>query len=365
MVSIPPAPDTIAVRAPGRANLIGEHVDYNDGWVLPVALDLAVQLTGQRQAGPIVLTSGTEAEPAVVDPITGAGPEHGWGRYVRAVVRALLDASLPVGGVRGEIQSSVPVGAGLSSSAALELAVALAVLEEPVGALQLARVCREAERRYVGVECGIMDQLVCAAGVAGHCLFIDCREETFEAVPLPEGLAILIVHSGLTRSLQEGVYNQRRRECQAAARGLGVPSLREVTPEQLRAAEGRLDETAYRRARHVVTENERVKRTVQALRQGCVEELGPLFAASQLSLATDYQVSTAELDLLVHLAEQTPGVLAARLTGAGLGGCTVNLVRTDRAEPAGQAIVAAYQAATGRPARHWVCQAADGAVTGR
>ena len=352
------------MRAPGRANLIGEHVDYNEGLVLPAALDLAVHVTGERTPDGIMLRSRQEAGEVAVDPATGAGPERGWGRYATAVVRALLDASLTPLGLDAVVDSSLPRGAGLGSSAALEVGLALAVLDEPPGAFDLARICLDAERRYVGLDCGIMDQLVCTAGVAGHALCIDCRDETYEPVPLPADLAIVVVHSGVDRSLTEGVYNRRHAECRAAAEVLGVASLRDATPAMVAARREALGPVLSRRARHVVTETERVPLAVEALRRGRGEELGALFAASHESLAADYEVSTPELDTLVEIAAATPGVVAARLTGAGLGGCTVNLIERAQAEAAASAILRRYEGRTGPRGRFWICRASAGATRG-
>jgi galactokinase len=346
-----------AFRAPGRANLIGEHTDYNDGFVLPVALDLATYVAGRSREGVLSLRSLDEPEGAGVDVRSGEGTSEGWGRYATAVVRALLDEGAELRGFEGVVASEVPIGTGLSSSAALEVAVAHAVLAAPLDPARLAAVCRRAENVYVGMHSGAMDQLASAAGAAGHALLIDCRDLTVEPIPVPAELAVVVVDSGVRRELAASAYNERVAECAAAATALGVGSLREATREDL----GRLDGVLLRRARHVVEENARVLAAADALRGGRVEELGALFRASHDSLASDYEVSTAELDSLVAIAGETGGVIAARLTGAGFGGCTVNLARADAAEAAGRSIVERYRRETGVEARFWVSKPAAGA----
>lgn len=341
-----------AFRAPGRANLIGEHTDYNDGFVLPVALELATFVAGRRRERVVALRSLDEPGAVEVDARTGEGSWDGWGRYAAGVVRALLDEGVEVAGFEGAIASEVPTGTGLSSSAALEVAVARAVAASPLDPVQLARACHRAENVYVGIRSGIMDQLASAAGRGGHALLIDCRDVALEAIPVPPELAVLVVDSGLRRDLADGSYNERVAECAAAAEALALRSLRDATEGDL----ARLDGVLLRRARHVVTENARVPAAADALRAGRIAELGPLFEASHESLARDYEVSTPELDALVRAAEQTEGIVAARLTGAGFGGCTVNLAWADAAEAAGRAIVA-----SGLGTRFWVSRPAEGA----
>ena len=351
----------LAVRAPGRANLIGEHTDYNDGFVLPVALELSTYIAGRATDDVVSLRSLDEPGEVVVDVVNGEGPTEGWGRYVTAVVRALLDASIKLRGVVGTLASDVPAGSGLSSSAALEVSVACALLQESLEPLELARICRRAENHYVGVQSGIMDQLASAAGRGGYALLIDCRGETVRPVSFPGHLRVLVIDSGVRRGLGDSAYNERRAQCEDAARALGVASLRDVDLDLLERHRGDLTEIVYRRARHVVTENERVLAAVTVLEDGRLHELGPLFEESHRSLRDDYEVSTPELDSLVRLAGETSGVLGARLTGAGFGGCTVQLVEESRAEAAAGEIAARYERKTRRRARFWISRPADGA----
>jgi galactokinase len=351
----------LAFRAPGRANLIGEHTDYNDGFVLPVALEPATWVCGRPADGVLRLDSLDRPGTVEVDLATGAGPTEGWGRYVTAVVRALRDADADLRGFAGVLASDLPLGGGLSSSAAMELAVAKAVLASDLPDVELARICLRAEDHYVGMHVGIMDQLASAASRAGHALLIDCRSLALRPVPFPRSLRVVVLDSAVPRELADSEYNARRAQCEQAASALGVAALRDADPEMLERHRQRLDEVVYRRARHVVTENARVLVAAAALEEGRVAELGPLFAAAHRSMAEDYEASLPELDLLVSLAAETGGVRAARLTGAGFGGCTVNLVEVDRAEAAAAEILDRYQAATGRQGRAWVSTPADGA----
>ena len=355
----PPDAD-VAVRAPGRANLIGEHTDYNDGFVLPIALEAATYILGRRRARLVRLSSLQEPGEVTVDLASGTGPRRGWGRYVTAVVRALRDASVALEGLDGVVHSEIPPGAGLSSSAALEVAVALALSAQPMEPVRVAEICRRAEQAYVGVEVGIMDQLTSAAGRAGRALLIDCRDNSIEPVPVPDGVAIVVIDSGVRRNLAGSAYNERRTQCRFAAAALGVASLRSATLTDIGRAG--LDGVSLRRARHVVTENQRVVSAAEALRRSDVSALGALMYASHESLGRDYEVSTPELDALVASARATEGVFGARLTGAGFGGCTINLVDRTLAPKAAADIERRYRAETGRSVRCWVTRPADGAA---
>jgi len=358
-----PAGWDVAVRAPGRANLIGEHTDYNDGFVLPVALDLQTTLVGRRQEGTVRLRSLDLAGLAEVDLATGAGTTTGWGRYVTAVVAEIRSAGLNVHGLEGVVSTTLPVGAGLSSSAALEVAVALALLADPLAPVELARLCQRAENAGVGVQTGLMDQLASVCGVPGAALLIDCRSAEVQPVALPAGLRVLLIDSAVIRTLATTPYDERRRQCQQAAAALGVPTLRELDVAALEAGRSRTDPADWRRARHVVTENARVLATVTALGRGDLAELGRLFAASHRSMAEDFEISTPEIDTLVRLAAATPGVVASRMTGGGFGGCTVNLVEADCADAAAADLLGRYGRATGLPARAWSCDPMAGAGT--
>jgi galactokinase len=343
----------IAVRAPGRVNLIGDHTDYNDGFVLPVAVQLECVIRGVPADGVVRLRS-TELDEAAEVVLAEVGDprsvEPSWGRYVAGVVAALVARGRPVRGVDGVVSSTVPVGSGLSSSAALEVAVALA-LGADLPPAELASACRDAEEAATGVPCGIMDQLAAVCGRAGCALLIDCRSLAVEAIPLPNELAIVVVHSGLPRSLDSSPYAERRRACERAAARLGLAALRDATADQV------ADDP---RARHVVSENGRVLAAADALRRGDVAALGPLLSASHASLRDDFAVSTPELDALVAALERA-GALGARLTGAGFGGCVVALAPRADAERIARDAAADYRETTGREPAIYDCRAVDGA----
>ena len=355
--------------APGRANLIGEYTDVAEGFVLPVALELRTWAMGRAGGPALRIRSLDEPGDVEVDLPSKHGPDHGWGAYATGVVRARDDSKMAATGFVGVIASDVPQGAGLSSSAALEVALAMAMLPDGAGSTrgpsmaEIAVACRRAENVYVGVQSGIMDQLSSAAGVAGHALLIDCRSLEVRLVPIPQGISILVVDSGVRRSLTDGRYNEVRRDLDEAARLLAVPTLRDVSVADLgRASDaGLLEGSVLARARHIVTENQRTLDAADALDTGDLTGVAGLFAGSHRSLRDDLRVSVPELDALVEIAMATPGVVAARMTGAGFGGCTVNLVRADAAASAATAIVAEYQRRTGNVARSWVSAAGAGA----
>ena len=364
LLGSPPADADLLVQAPGRANLIGEYTDVNEGWVLPVALELRTVLAGRAGGSTLRLSSLDLPDEGTVeiDLATGAGPSSGWGRYATAVVQVLRDSGRALRGFDGVLASDVPIGAGLSSSAALEVAVALAVLDEPVDPLPLAQLCQRAENEGVGVQSGLMDQLASTGSAAGSALLLDCRELSTEHVPLPAGLGVLVVDSAVSRDLSSSAYNERRLQCEQAAADLGVRSLRDATLDLLEDRWSSMDDVVRRRARHVITENARVLEMAHALRAGDSAPLAGLLAASHESLARDFEVSTPELDQLVAAAVGTPGVVGSRMTGAGFGGCTVSLVEVERAPEVREEVLRRYADASGRSPRGWVSKAADGAA---
>jgi galactokinase len=307
----------IRAVAPGRVNLIGDHTDYLGGMVLPMAIDLATTVEGERGGDRVVLTSASEDEPAVV-PLDVTDPstvEPGWARYVAGVVAEVR----PEKGFTGEVRTSLPVGGGLSSSAALEVAVALALGLE-ASPLALAQACQRAEQRASGVPSGIMDQLASAGGLAGHALLIDCHTLAVRPVAVPDGVEIVVVDSGEPRTLVGSPYAERRAQAEAAADLIGP--LRGASTDDLPRID---DPVARRRARHVITENDRVRVFADALTADDRAAAGRLMDASHASLRDDYEVSTAALDALVDRLRSIPGVHGARLTGAGFGGCVVAL----------------------------------------
>jgi galactokinase len=359
------------VRAPGRVNLIGEHTDHNDGFVMPAAIGLeiriAVAATDDRRVE-ITLDDSGQTDGFDLDAI---GPPRGtWIDYVAGTARALRQAGSALRGFRGLLASTLPRDAGLSSSAALEMAAAWALApggSPDLGPLELARAGRRAENDYVGVQVGLMDQFASACGVRDHALLLDCRSLDWRPVRLPiDELAIVVCHSGSPRRLEESAYNERRAECERAVAAIaavvpGVRSLRDVDARLLAAHESRLDPVAARRARHVVEENDRVLATEAALAAGDLAEVGRLFAASHDSLRDLFEVSSPELDALVDIARSTDGMVAARLTGAGFGGSTVNLVRRDRAAVFRTVVERDYPARTGLKPTVFEVDAVDGA----
>jgi galactokinase len=309
----------ITAFAPGRVNLIGDHTDYSGGLALPMAIDLGTTVVVDPEGDVVELESDNEEGVArvpigITDP---AAVTPAWARYVAGVVAALRP---PTGG-RGRVMSTLPIGAGLSSSASLEVAVALALGAPISDRLALARLCQEAEHRASGVPCGIMDQLAVAAGVAGCALLLDCTTLRWEPVALPSGVEVVVVHSGAARALAGSAYAERRAAVEEAARQLGRP-LRSVAPGD---AAGLDDDVLRRRARHVITENARVLAFAEALRAGDTAVAGELMLASHASLRDDFEVSTPALDVLVDRLAARRGVWGARLTGAGFGGCVVAL----------------------------------------
>jgi galactokinase len=323
------------VRAPGRVNLIGEHTDYNQGLVMPAAIGLEIWIAYvPTDDGRVQLTLLSNGDQQGFDLLSIPPRGGSWIDYVAATAWAMQSAGMTTYGFRGVLTTDLPMSAGLSSSAALELA-SLWALSGEIGpgtdALAVARVAQRGENEYVGVRSGLMDQFAVANGVAGHALFLDCRTLDWRPVPLPDDVQLVVCHTGSERKLAESQYNARRQECERAVSVIAagqpeVRSLRDVDAGLLEHVRDRLDPIAWKRAKHVVMENARVERVEAALRAGDWDSLGKCFTESQTSLRELYEVSSPELDALVEIATATRGVLAARMTGAGFGGCTVNLV---------------------------------------
>ena len=374
------------VRAPGRVNLIGEHTDYNDGFVLPMALEASVHIALVPQDRPVVALWSEQFEERGEFRLDGPPPADvpHWLRYPMKVAEVLAEAGVALRGLRGVVDGDVPVGAGLSSSAAHEVASALALLvaAKPVtppgpaavvaethglSTGRLAALCQQAEHR-VGVRCGIMDQFISLHGRAGHAILLDCRDLSFQAVPLPADRArVVVIDSQVARRLSAGAYNERRSQCEEGVRRLRkfdkrLSALRDVSADLFAAHEAELPDVVRRRCRHVITENARALESAEALRKGDLERFGRLMNSSHDSLRDDYEVSGPELDLLVEMARGMPGVLGSRLTGAGFGGCTVTLARPEAVEPLRRAVLARYPKETGLEQRLWDSEAADGAA---
>jgi len=365
---------THLVRAPGRVNLIGEHTDYNDGFVLPMALERAAWIAlAPREDGVVRLAADDLDQQGTFAVATARSrdargdardPRGGWLEYPRGVAWALQDLGHTLTGFDGALASDVPRGAGLSSSAAVELAVAAAFAASSGFAWDpptIARAMQRVENLWVGVQSGIMDQLIGAAGVAGHALLIDCRDLSLRPVPLPDGVAVVVLDTDTRRTLVGSAYDDRRAACTRVAHELDARALRDADADDLAAAAERLDPVDLRRARHVIGENARTLEAADALADGDVARLGRLMDASHASLRDDYEVSSPALDAIVAAASAAPGCLGARMTGAGFGGCAVALVGRDDVDAFVATTADAYRAATGNQARAYVSAAAAGA----
>jgi galactokinase len=358
-------------------NLIGEHTDYNDGFVLPIAIDRSIEIsfvpTDDRVVTLELAATGDTAEFA----LDAIGARTGsWIDYVAGTAWAMAEAGLPTRGFAGVLASDLPQAAGLSSSAALELAAALALsggVEPPTDRMGIARIAQRAENAYVGVACGLMDQVASACGVAGAALLLDCRSLEHRPVPIDlRTVALVVIDSGSPRRLGQSEYNERRAQCEAAVAAIasgtpGITSLRDVTLELLDGAGEALEPVLARRARHVVEENDRVLAAVAAIEANDLERFGELMGQSHASLRDLYEVSSPELDALVGIAESVPGVLGSRLTGAGFGGCTITLVRREAFERLRDEVLEQYPIRTGLDAHVFEVRPAAGAevVRGR
>jgi galactokinase len=343
-------PDLVA-RAPGRVNLIGEHTDYNDGFVLPCAIGPATMVAaGKRRDGEVHIVAadfGDATDSFDLSAIPKS--EQGWADYVRGMVDALQKAGFALTGANVAIAGNLPKGAGLSSSASLEVAMGQAMLAlagTEIDRTRLAQIAQAAECEFVGTKCGIMDQLISAQGKAGHALLIDCRSLELIDAPIPDNVAIMIIHSGVTRGLVEGHYNERRRQCEAAAAAMGIPALRDADPAMLELSS--LDPVTRRRARHVITENKRTLDATKALAAADLETLGKLMAASHASMRDDFEITVPAIDSLVSLMQSTIGETGgARMTGGGFGGACVAILPADRVDMLRDSVGSGYRTPAG------------------
>ena len=359
-------------RAPGRVNLIGEHTDYNLGFVMPAAINLYcwVALSPRRDRQLHVRSTNFEAAVSVDldDPrLTSRGD---WSDYVVGTAIALDQHGYKILGANILVSGQVPMGSGLSSSAAIEVSTGYALLDinhASIDRNQLALACRHAENEFVGARVGIMDQFVSSNGRAGHALMLDCRSLEARLLPIPADVKLVVCNTGVRHEHAGGEYNVRRAQCEEGVRLLssalpGTQSLRDINPAQLEQHKHLLPELIYRRCRHVVTENERVERAAEALLLGDLPVLGTLMAESHRSMRDDYEISCAELDTLVEIASLQPGVIGARMTGGGFGGCTINLVRADAANAFKHAVAIEYQTRTNIYPDIYVLSASEGVL---
>jgi len=342
------------VRAPGRVNLIGEHTDYNDGFCLPMAIEREVRIALRPRADQQVRVISTEQTGMVTFTLganiaKAATAAERWADYVKGCAQILIGACIPLQGCDLAVSGDVPLGSGLSSSAALEVATIHALLtaaQRSLPAAQIATLAQRAENTYVGTNCGILDQLASACAVAGEAMLMDCRTLELTPAPLPAGVAVVIADTGKRRGLVDSAYNERRAQCEAGAAALGVSHLRDVTLHGLwqAAQDGRLEPQALARCEHVVAENGRTQAAFACLRAGDAAALGQLMDQSHADLRDKFAVTCAELDGMVAIARSLPGCLGSRMTGAGFGGCTVSLVREEAIAAFVPALTARYQA---------------------
>src|SRR5258706_8678745 len=362
------------VAAPGRVNVIGEHTDYNDGFVLPMAIEhYAVMAADRSTDGKNIFQirdTNASVRPLLVDLTAPVLPgELEWGNYPRGVIGGCRERGINSGGLDVLLHSTVPIGGGLSSSAALEVSTATlieTVTGKKMDPVEKALLCQKAENDFAGVPCGIMDQFVSVMGRANHLLLLDCRSRKTELVPMSDAaVSLLIVNTNVRHELTGGGYAQRRIQCEIAAKNLGVPSLRTATAEMLEAAKGRMDETVYRRARHVIGEIERTVKAAEGVRASKWPDVGQHMYASHVSLRDDYEVNCKELDVVVEIAQcigLQGGIYGCRMTGGGFGGCAVALVKTQLVETISQKIAADYKKKTKIEATIFVSRPAAGAT---
>ena len=352
------------VRAPGRVNLIGEHTDYNDGFVLPMALSQSIWIALSSQPNPEVELYSLDFEESVNVPLEeNYEKSRGWQEFLKGVLDILKQEGYSLSGWKGVAAGNVPIGAGLSSSAAFELAIARAFTS--VGnwewqPLEMAGFCQRAENEWVGMNCGIMDQTISALGQAGNALFLDCRSLETRQVRMPDNLQIAVMDTGTRHELVDSAYNERRLQCEKAAAFFEVKALRDLSLEKLRSSEKELDPVVFRRARHVVTENQRVLNFIKALKNGTPEKAGQLMNESHHSLRDDFEVSSEALDLISECARESPGCYGARMTGGGFAGCGVALVDASHVQTFLSQVSKEYFSATGKTPQLYSCSPADG-----
>jgi len=362
-------PATHTFQAPGRVNLIGEHTDYNDGFVLPCAIDYQTVISAaprtDRTVRVIAADYDNQTDEFSLDAPILAHDTQQWSNYVRGVVKHLLNRDKSFGGADLVISGNVPQGAGLSSSASLEVAVGTVfqqLYHLPLDGAQIALNGQEAENQFVGCNCGIMDQLISALGKKDHALLLDCRTLGTRAVSMPQGVAVIIINSNFKRTLVGSEYNTRREQCETGARFFQQPALRDVSLEQFNAVAAELDPLVAKRVRHVLTENQRTLEAADALEKGDLQRMGELMAASHASMRDDFEITVPQIDTLVEIVKETIGDKGGvRMTGGGFGGCIVALVPEALVSQVQDAVAAQYEAKTGIKETFYVCKASEGA----
>jgi len=354
------------VRAPGRVNLIGEHTDYNDGFVLPMAIDRSFWIAlSPREDARVEIYSVDLDEADSFDAENPAHRQGYWGEYLRGIAWYLTKHGYSLKGWQGVSSGDIPIGAGLSSSAGVELATArafCAVSGIEWRAVEMAKAAQHTEIEWVGVNCGIMDQLISATGVAGHAVLIDCRTLELERVPLPAGTSVIVLDTSTRRGLVDSAYNERRSQCEEAAVYFGVPALRDVSLAEFEAKASGMPLLTQRRAKHVISENERTLQAAEVMKNGDAKRLGVLMNKSHQSLVEDFEVSSGALNAIVLISQSRPECYGARMTGAGFGGCGVALVKADQVEEFSSYVREKYKEETGLEAKLYICEAAAGAT---
>lgn len=360
---------SLVVQAPGRVNLLGEHTDYNDGFVLPCAINYHTIIAGRPrtddQINVVALDYDNQTDVYDLSKPIEPHPEYDWANYVRGVVQLLQARGLPIRGTDLAVCGNIPQGAGVSSSAALEVAVGQifkALYQLPLSQQDLALIGQQAENEFVGCQCGIMDQLIVAKGEADHALLIDCRSLETSAVAIPNNLAVLIINSNVKRRLVDGEYNVRREQCEAASRAFGVHALRDVSLAQFERQVMELNPIVARRAKHVITENERTQLAYQALARNDLAAMGKLMRDSHASMRDDFEITVEPIDYLADLVNEVLGDEGgARMTGGGFGGCVVALAPEHRVDDVREAVTKHYRVQTGYVEDIYVCHASNGA----
>ncbi len=357
------------IQAPGRVNLIGEHTDYNDGFVLPCAINyqtvVAASKRDDQRVRVVSVDYGNDVDEFDLTQEITFQPDKMWANYIRGVVKCLLARGYQFSGADICVSGNVPQGAGLSSSAALEVVIGQTfktLFNLDISQAEIALNGQQAENEFVGCNCGIMDQMISAQGRKNHAMLLDCRSLETQAVSMPEDMAVVIINSNKKRGLVDSEYNTRRQQCEQAARVFGVKALRDVTIEQFEQRVDELDDVVAKRARHVITENDRTVEAANALRANDMKRMGQLMAKSHASMRDDFEITVKEVDALVDIVKQVIGEQGGvRMTGGGFGGCIVALVPPELVDDVKAAVEAKYQLETGLKASIYVCQAKDGA----
>ncbi len=349
-------PPQLIISAPGRVNLIGEHTDYNDGFVLPCAIDCQTIVAispGQGTQIDVLACDYNQQDQFGSDDVFRKQAEE-WKNHVRGIAASFLARGLQIGGAQIAIGGNIPQGAGLSSSASVGVALGKALAEinglSGIDEIQIALIAQQSENDFVGCACGIMDQLASARSTAGHAMLLDCRSLDIQSIPIPEDLGLLVIHSGIKRGLVDSAYNERREQCEKAARHYGVKALRDLDEQKLQADRSGLDDTSYRRARHVVTENQRVLDMAVALKNGDLRKISTLMTASHISMRDDFEITLPPIDRLVGLiADKIGDFGGVRMTGGGFGGCVVALLSFEKMEPVQSEVIENYLATAASP----------------